>query len=87
MAYWGSRYSFRQSAGRWHPGSLDRGEIVRFGGTDLPGETLADAPIRETDCFLVAVERDGDFLLDVSPQTVLESDVSVILAGDDEAID
>ncbi|MFQ3293319.1 MAG: Trk K+ transport system NAD-binding subunit [Halobacteriales archaeon] len=62
-------------------------EIVRFDATDLPGETLADAPIRETDCFLVAVERDGDFLLDVSPQTVLESDVSVILAGDDEAID
>lgn len=62
-------------------------EIVRFDATDLPGETLADTPIRETDCFLVAVELDGDFLLDVSPQTVLESDVSVILAGDDEAID
>ena len=61
-------------------------EVVSFGAESLPGETLADIPIRESGCLLVAVERDGEFHTGVSSQFALKPGDDVLVAGDDEAI-
>lgn len=62
-------------------------EVVKFGASSLPGRRIVDTPIIESDCFVIAVERNGELLMDISPDTILETGDNVILAGADKAID
>ncbi|WP_265110972.1 potassium channel family protein [Halosolutus halophilus] len=62
-------------------------QVVRFEADDLAGQSLADTEIPATDCILVGVERSGEILTDVPPEFRFEGDDSLLLAGDDEAID
>ncbi|MFC4544528.1 potassium channel family protein [Halosolutus amylolyticus] len=62
-------------------------QVVRFDADDLAGQSLADTEIPETDCILVGVERSGEIVTDVPSEFVFEPDDSLLLAGDDEAID
>lgn len=62
-------------------------EVVGVEADDLPGSTLSDPAVRESDCFPVAIERNGQFRTDISPETTLESGDRVVVAGDDDGID
>ncbi|WP_299270121.1 TrkA C-terminal domain-containing protein [Halorientalis sp.] len=60
-------------------------EVVRFDASSLAGETLAGADIRaETGCTVIAVERDGDVITDLSPDFEVRPDDDLIVAGPDE---
>ena len=62
-------------------------KVVRFESASLDGKAIAETPLPESDCVLVAVERSGEILTDVDPEFVFEEGDSLLLAGDDEAID
>lgn len=61
-------------------------KVVRFESDDLAGRSLADTEIPETDCILVGVERSGEIVRDVPAEFEFEPGDSLLLAGDDEAI-
>ncbi|RKD97769.1 potassium channel family protein [Halopiger aswanensis] len=61
-------------------------KIVRFESPALTGRTVADIPLAETNCTLIAVERSGEVYPDASPTFTLEAGDSLLLAGDDDAI-
>ncbi|WP_418282287.1 potassium channel family protein [Halorubrum sp. DTA98] len=62
-------------------------EIVSVDAEELPGRSLDGLSVQELGCLLVAVERDGTFLTDVPIESTLEPGDSVLIAGNDEAID
>ena len=62
-------------------------EIVRTGAPKLAGQTLAEADIRNrTGCTVVAIDRDGEVLTDIGPETTVEAGDTVVVAGTDEAM-
>ncbi|QRV15842.1 NAD-binding protein [Haloterrigena salifodinae] len=61
--------------------------VVRFESGRFAGRTLGETTIPESDCILVAVERDGEIVTDVPLEFRFEADDSLLVAGDDEAID
>ncbi len=62
-------------------------EVVRFDAGSLAGETLAGADIRaETGCTVIAVERNGKVVTDLSPDFEIRPGDDVIVAGPDENI-
>jgi len=59
-------------------------EVVRTRAPRLAGGTLAEADVRaRTDCTVVAVERDGQLLTDLEPDTRIQEGDDVIVAGTD----
>lgn len=62
-------------------------KVVEKEAPRLTGRTLGGADVRsETGCTVVAVERDGDVITDLSPGFRFESGDEVVLAGTDESI-
>ena len=62
-------------------------EIVRTRAPKLAGQTLAEADIRNrTGCTVVAIDRDGEVLTDIGPDTAIEEGDTVVVAGTDEAM-
>jgi len=62
-------------------------EIVRSEAPNLVGETLAGADIRDrTGCTVIAIERDGEVLTDVGPETTIRAGDALVVAGTDEAM-
>jgi Trk K+ transport system NAD-binding subunit len=62
-------------------------EIVRERVPKLAGETIGGADIRdETGCTVVAIERDGEVLTDIDPETRIESGDELVIVGTDEGI-
>lgn len=62
-------------------------ELVRTNAPDLAGQTLAGADIRHrTGCTIIAVERDGELLTDLSPEFTIETDDTLVVAGTDDAM-
>jgi len=62
-------------------------EVVRTEAPGLVGQRIGDALVRsETDCTVVAVERDGDLLTAVGPDVRIEHGDRVVVAGTDEGI-
>lgn len=63
-------------------------ELVRMGAPNLAGQSLAEADVRaRTSCTVVAVRRDGRLLTGIDPEFVVQRDDTLIVAGNDEAID
>lgn len=63
-------------------------ELVRMGAPNLAGQSLAEADVRaRTSCTVVAVRRDGKLLTGIDPEFVVQRDDTLIVAGNDEAID
>lgn len=62
-------------------------DLVRTAAPALEGRGLADADVRaRTGCTVVAIERDGDLLTDIGPDTkVIEGD-TLVVAGTDDAV-
>ncbi len=59
-------------------------EVVRLRAPRLVGRTLGDADVRaRTGSTVVAVERDGELLTEVGPDTRIESGDELIIAGTD----
>ncbi|MFC6719707.1 potassium channel family protein [Natrialbaceae archaeon GCM10025810] len=66
---------------------LTQFELVRTRATALTGRSLGEADVRaRTGCTVVAVEREGELLVDVGPEFVIEPDDDVIVAGSGEAV-
>ena len=62
-------------------------EIVRTAGPRLRGETLAEADVRAlTGCTVIAVERNGEVLTDVGPNTTVREGDTLVVAGTDAAV-
>ncbi|QLD90059.1 TrkA family potassium uptake protein [Natronomonas salina] len=60
-------------------------EVVRTAAPGLVGETLAGARVRErTGCTVVAVERDGEVLSELSPEFRVRESDELVVAGTDE---
>ncbi|GAB3685613.1 NAD-binding protein [Salinarchaeum chitinilyticum] len=62
-------------------------EVVRIGAGELAGKTLGGAEIRtETDCTVVAVERDGELLTDLGPEFRIRETDDLVVAGTGEGV-
>ena len=62
-------------------------DLVRTAAPRLEGRTLAGANVRaETGVTVVAVERDGDLLTNVGPDTKVISGDRLVVAGTDDAV-
>ncbi|QZP38688.1 potassium channel family protein [Halobaculum magnesiiphilum] len=62
-------------------------DLVRTRAPRLEGRTLAEADVRaETGVTVVAVERDGDLLTDIGPDTKLIAGDRLVVAGTDDAV-
>lgn len=62
-------------------------EVVRIKAPELDGESLKGADIRaNTGCTVVAVERDGHLIADLSPDFKLQKEDQLIVVGSDETI-
>jgi Trk K+ transport system NAD-binding subunit len=62
-------------------------EIVRTEAPALAGQTLREAAIRErTDATVVAVEREGTFLTELTAEFVIKPDDVLVVAGSNQAI-
>ncbi|WP_080509283.1 potassium channel family protein [Candidatus Halobonum tyrrellensis] len=62
-------------------------ELVRTRAPNLRGETLADADVRaRTGCTVIAVERNGEVVTDVGPDTTVRPDDTLVVAGTDGAV-
>ena len=68
--------------------SLDRRiEIVRERVPKLVGETIGELDIRDrTGCTVIAIERDGEVLTDVGPETRIRSGDELVVVGSEEGI-
>jgi len=60
---------------------------VRLDAEPFAGQSLAETEIAERDCIVLAVERGGDLLTDVSPEFELRSGDTILLIGRDSDID
>ncbi len=59
-------------------------EVVRTRAPGLVGRSLGEADVRaRTGCTVVAVERDGGVLTDVGPDTRIEAEDELVVAGTD----
>lgn len=62
-------------------------EVVRIKAPELDGKSLEGANIRaETGCTVVAVERNGHLIANLSPEMELHEDDQLIVVGSDETI-
>lgn len=62
-------------------------ELVRTAAPGLAGQTLAEADVRsETGCTVVAVERDGEVVVELDADFRLREGDELVLAGTDESI-
>ena len=62
-------------------------EIVRTKAPGLVGRTIGGADVRSaTGCTIVAIERDGEVLAELDPDTVIDAGDTVIVAGTDDAM-
>lgn len=61
-------------------------EVVRVDADSLSGRTVADTSIADTDCIVVAVERDEDLFMDVPPTFELDPDDQLLVVGTDDQI-
>ncbi|MEF8808963.1 potassium channel family protein, partial [Natronomonas sp.] len=60
-------------------------EVVRTTAPELTGETLRETRVRErTGCTVVGIERDGEMVTDIDPDTEFRADDAVVIAGTDE---
>nr|WP_305149176.1 NAD-binding protein [Halobellus litoreus] len=68
--------------------SLDQQvEVVRMGAPKIVGRTIEDVDIRaRTGSTVVAIERDGGVVTDVGPDTRIEVDDRLVVAGTDESV-
>lgn len=68
--------------------SLDQQiEVVRTAAPGVAGQTLGEADVRSaTGCTVVAVERDGEVLTDVGPDTTITADDQLVIVGTDNGI-
>jgi Trk K+ transport system NAD-binding subunit len=66
--------------------SLDtKVDIIRTRASELEGQTLGDVDFREkTGVTVVGIERNGDVLTDLGPETRIEAGDELIVAGTDE---
>lgn len=62
-------------------------KVVRIASEQLTGPTLGDTTVADTDCIVVAVERGGTLLTDISPTFELEPGDQLLVVGSDEDID
>jgi K+/H+ antiporter YhaU regulatory subunit KhtT len=59
-------------------------EIVRTPAPELVGDTLAEADVRaRTGCTIIAIERDGELLTDIGPDSRVEDGDELVAAGPD----
>lgn len=62
-------------------------EVVRQRVPALVGETIGEADIRsKTGCTVVTIERDGEAITDIGPETTIESGDDLVIVGTDEGI-
>ena len=62
-------------------------ELVRTTAPNLAGQTLAGADVRHrTGCTVIAVERDGELLTELSPEFIIQADDTLVVAGTDDAM-
>ncbi|TKX56556.1 TrkA family potassium uptake protein [Halorubrum sp. SS7] len=62
-------------------------EVVRSEASVLAGRTVGQAAVRETTgCTVIAIERGGDLITDVGPETRIERGDELVLAGTDEGV-
>jgi Trk K+ transport system NAD-binding subunit len=62
-------------------------EVVRQRVPALAGETIGEADIRsKTGCTVVTIERDGEAITDIGPETTIESGDDLVIVGTDEGI-
>ncbi|RLM50669.1 TrkA family potassium uptake protein [Halorubrum sp. Atlit-28R] len=62
-------------------------EVVRSEAPVLTGRTVGQAAVRETTgCTVIAIERGGDLITDVGPETRIERGDELVLAGTDEGV-
>ncbi|WP_284013397.1 potassium channel family protein [Halobaculum litoreum] len=62
-------------------------DLVRTRAPRLEGEGLAEADVRaRTGVTVVAIERDGDLLTDIGPDTRVVPDDTLVVAGTDDAV-
>ena len=68
--------------------SLDQQvEVIRIRAPKLAGHTLRDLDVRsKTGSTIVAIERDGDVVTNVGPNTRIEADDRLVIAGTDENV-
>jgi K+/H+ antiporter YhaU regulatory subunit KhtT len=53
----------------------------------LSGQTVAEADVRaRTGCTVVAIERNGDVVTDVGPDTRIGAEDRLVVAGTDESV-
>ena len=62
-------------------------ELVRISAPNLRGQSLAEANVRaRTGCTVIAIEREGEIVGDVGPDTVVRRGDTLVVAGTDEAV-
>ncbi|MFC7096605.1 potassium channel family protein [Halobaculum marinum] len=62
-------------------------DLVRTHAPKLEGEGLADADVRaRTGVTVVAIERDGDLITNIGPDTRIVPDDTLVVAGTDDAV-
>ncbi len=62
-------------------------EVVRTSAPQLVGQTLESALVRsKSGCTVVAIERAGRVITDTGPETEIEADDELVIAGTDDGI-
>jgi len=62
-------------------------KVVRERAPKLAGRTLADANVRgRTDCIVIGIERDGEVITNIGPQTQINPEDKLIVVGTDDGI-
>ena len=62
-------------------------EVVRSEAPALVGRTIGQAAVRETTgCTVIAIERGGDLVTDVGPDTRVERGDELVVAGTDDGV-
>ncbi|MFP4174640.1 MAG: potassium channel family protein [Halobacteriales archaeon] len=62
-------------------------KVVRIDGSVFAGSRADKPPVSDADFAVVAVERDGNVITDLPSDFVFREDDSVLVAGNDDAID
>jgi Trk K+ transport system NAD-binding subunit len=62
-------------------------KTVRIAGEQFAGQRLGETAISRADRIVVAIDRDGELLTDLSTDFEFERGDSILLIGDDEEID
>lgn len=62
-------------------------KIVRLDASKLDGARLSETIIAETDCAVVALNRNGEFITDIDDNVRLQDDDELLVVGSDAAID